>query len=85
MPNGNFLLYSFRRAGLSLEVYRDRIEIHDLAPDPPQHRMVPLAVIVAVRASLSGQLLLELVDGRDIGYELGPAARDVCDVVAALL
>ena len=82
---GTHKLYVYERPGLKLEVYRDRLEIHDLAPEPPQHGVVPLAEIVAVRASASGQLILEFVDGPDRAYELGPAARDVCTLLAGLL
>ena len=51
----------------------------------PQRRVYPLVDSMAVRSTVSGRLVLDLVAGSGVGYELGPAARDVCDLLASLL
>lgn len=85
MPNENRILYAYRRNNVTLEVYSDRIEVHDQLFLVHRKLVCPFAKVRAVRCLRTGLLRIELVGNARVDYQLGPGVGDVCALVAGLL
>ena len=82
---GTYKLYVYERPGLKLEVYRDQIIIWEVRHHTPQTYILRIEHLTAVRCPGGGQLYLELRGMLFIVLRLGPAAAEVCALVAELL
>lgn len=84
VPPGQRKLYVYQRVGFTLEVYRGCIVVRERFPGTHATLNVPYSRLVSIRC-LRGKLLLRVVGGVTIVYDLGPATDEVCALVTGLL
>ena len=77
-------LYGYQSVGFTLEVYRDRLVVHERFPGTHSTLTNHYHRLVRIRC-LRGQLLVRIDGGVTIIYDLGPAAAEVCELVSNLL